>query len=253
MPRVPAPVRIVTPKRGKAEHHEYAVRIHTAHEPSGRRTTINREAIVESASPEQAAAAAIVHIAHALSNEGREPPDGTRYQVSIHGESEQKDWTLVVQHHPPAEGAGRHGGGRPQSTYRQRADEDTPPVRTRTAERSRPGRVIGKDGAPAEGASRYFVRLISQKGEGHDWLPLDTDGVIIASSPTRAAEDAVEEFRSKMPGLIERRTPVTVYQVDVVRDADENLPYDAWHIEVIYETKTGCVGGRGTQLAPTVH
>ena len=91
MPRVPAPVRIVTPKRGEAEHHKYAVRIHTAHEPSGRRTTINREAIVESASPEQAAAAAIVHIAHALSNEGREPPDGTRYQVSIHGESTRVD------------------------------------------------------------------------------------------------------------------------------------------------------------------
>ena len=253
MPRVPPPVRIVTPKRGEAEHHEYAVRIHTAHEPSGRRTTINREAIVESASPDTAAAAAVVHIAHTLRNEGHEPPDGTRYQVSIHGESENMDWTLVVQHRPAAEGAGRHGGGRPESTYRQRADEEGAPVRTRTAERSTPEPVIGKSNKAAEGARRYFVKLLSQKGEGHERLPLETEGVMVASSPTEAAEDAVEEFRKRMPGLIERRSPVTVYQVDVVREADESLPYDAWHIEVIYETTKGLVGGRGLWLEPTEH
>ena len=253
MPRVPAPIRIVTPKRDDAEQHQYTVRIHTAHEPSGRRTTINREAIVDSAAPDTAAAAAVVHIARTLRNEGREPPDGTRYQVSIHGDSENMDWTLVVQHRPPAESAGRHASDRPESTYRQRADEQAAPVRTRVAERSRPEMVIRSTAKHGDGGSLYFVKLIAQKGEGQDWLPLETEGVVTAASPTLAAEEAVENFRMQMPGLIERRSPITVYQADVVRAADENLPYDAWHIEVVYETKKGSISGRRERKQQTLH
>ena len=253
MPRVPAPVRIVTPKRDDAEQHEYTVRIHTAHEPSGRRTTINREAIVESAAPDTAAAAAVVHIAHTLRNEGREPPDGTRYRVSIRGDSDDMDWTLIVQHRPPAEGAGRHGADRPESTYRQRADEQAAPVRMRTAERSRPGMVISSTAEPGKDGTLYFVRIVAQKGDGQEVLPVDTEGVITAASPTLAAEDAVENFRMQMPGLIERRTPITVYQVDVVRAADDKLPYDAWHIEVIYQNKKGSIGGHTQRQPRTVH
>ena len=253
MPRVPAPVRIVTPKRGEAEHHEYAVRVHTAHEPSGRRTTINREAIVESATPDTAAAAAVVHIAHTLRNEGRQPPDGTRYQVSIHGESENMDWTLVIQHRPPAEGAGRHGSGRPESTYRQRADEEDAPVRTRTAERSKPEMVIGTAGTagtPTKGARRYFVKLISQKGGGCRSRPKASSSRRAPPGPPRMPS---RTSASRCPGSSSGAPPSPVYQVDVVRAADENLPYDAWHIEVIYETKKGTIGGRGVRLAPTVH
>ena len=253
MPRAPAPVRIVTPKHDDAEHHQYAVRIHTAHEPSGRRTTINREAVVESATPEVAAAAAVVHIAHTLRNEGREPPDGTRYQVSIHGESENMDWTLVVQHRPAADGGGRHGSGRPESTYRQRADDESGPVRTRAAERSRPETRIGTAATPGDGTSRYFVRVVSQKSGSDEWLPLDTAGEIVARSPTQAAEKAVEDFRKQMPGLIGRHSSVTVYMVDVVRAADERLPYDAWHIEVTYEAKKGPRGSRVPEAGETVH
>ena len=91
------------------------------------------------------------------------------------------------------------------------------------------------------------------EGGRHERLPIETEGVVLARSATQAAEKAVEEFRTKMPALIERRTPVTVYQVDIVREADETLPYDAWHIEVVYDTKKGLVGGRGVQLRPTVH
>jgi len=253
MPRVPAPVRIVTPKQDDTEQHLYTVRIHTAHEPSGRRTTINREAIVESVAPATAAAAAVVHIARALRNEGREPPDGTRYQVSIHGESEKMDWTLVVQHRPPADGAGEHGTDRPESTYRQRAEEPTAPVRTRVAERSKREMIIRSSTKPGEGTSLYFVKLISQKGAGLDALPLETEGIISAQSPTLAAEDAVENFRMQMPGLIERGSHITVYQADVVRAADENLPYDAWHIEVVYESQKGSIGSRGERKPQTLH
>ena len=253
MPRAPAPVRIVTPKQDDSENREYAVRIHTAHEPSGRRTTINREAVVESATPEVAAAAAVVHIAHALRGEGREPPDGTRYQVSIHGESENMDWTLVVQHRPPADGSGRHGSGRPESTYRQRADDESGPVRTRAAERSRPETRIGTAAAPEDGGSRYFVRVVSQKSGGSEWLPVDTEGEVVARNATQAAESAVEDFRKQMPGLIGRHSPVTVYLVDVVRAGDESLPYDAWHIEVTYEAKKGPVGATVPRAGDTVH
>ncbi len=71
----------------------------------------------------------------------------------------RRTWTgrwssLVVQHRPPGEGAGRHGTGRPESTYRQRADEQTAPVRTRVAERSRREIVIRSTAKPGEGEGR---------------------------------------------------------------------------------------------------
>ena len=106
---------------------------------------------------------------------------------------------------------------------------------------------------PGDGTSRYFVRVVSQKSGSDEWLPIDTAGEIVARSPTQAAEKAVEDFRKQMPGLIGRHSSVTVYMVDVVRAADERLPYDAWHIEVTCEAKKGPRGSRVSEAGETVH
>ena len=105
MPRGPEPIRIVTPQeRHDASNTEFNVRIHTAHEPSGRRRTVNLRAIVEATTPATAAALAIVHLMQVLHDKGKAPLPGTRYKITIRQSGTEKDWSETIEYAPTGEG-----------------------------------------------------------------------------------------------------------------------------------------------------
>ena len=99
----------------------------------------------------------------------------------------------------------------------------------------------------------YYVKLLSQQPEQGEPMPLDADATVRGGDALKAAEAAVQSFRSKMPGLVSRQGRQTTYQVDVVRQAEDNQPYEGWHIAVVYDTKSGRFGGHGRRNSETVH
>ena len=264
MPQGPEPIRIVTPQeREDVSNTEFNVRIHTAHEPSGRRRTVNLQAIVEATTPATAAALAIVHLMQTLHDEGKDPVPGTMYRITMRQSGTEDNWSETIEYAPtgaakPLQGKRTAEG---QATYKQRAEHEAgsnraprirrdAPENESTSDWGQPGRPLDQ---PTTSEPAYFVKLLSQQTETTDALPLEAEAVVKGKSALDAAETAVEDFRGNMPGLISRQSRRTTYQVDVVREADEDLPYEGWHIEVTYDTKKGLVGRHGQPKSATIH
>ena len=262
MPREPEPVRIETPRdRRNDANVEYTVRIHTAHEPSGRRRTVNRQAIVEATSPERAGAVAIGHLMQSENSNTKE--SGTRYNIVVTDAATKNRWKGTLEYtsagEEPAQAGKRTAEG--QSTYRQRAQHYSKPHRDETADtasrRKTRAEVIDpkSDRKNPDDQTKpvYYVKLLSQQPEQGEPMPLDADATVRGGDALEAAEAAVRSFRTEMPGLVSRQGRQTTYQVDVVRQAEDNQPYEGWHIEVVYDTKSGVIGGHGHRNSDTVH
>ena len=255
MPRGPAPIRLVADVDSQTgERREYVIRIHTTLEPSGRRRTINRRLAVESADPGTAACVALAHVMGELHSGGRTPMRGTRYQTTIRDGSDGNEWQGLLDYEQGRPEAAARIAARLHSTYRERARTGERPGPGPGAKRPAPSAPDTPAGPKRDpGMKHYLIYVRAQRIERDDAIPVDADGELDAPSALAAAEVAVEAFRNQMPGLIDKRSRRTTYQVDVVREADEQLPYEGWHIEVTYDTKHGVVGRAPTRHSDTVH
>ena len=109
-----------------------------------------------------------------------------------------------------------------QSTYRQRAQHDSKPHRdetANTASRRKTGAEVidpksDRKNPDDQTKPVYYVKLLSQQPEqGEPMLPLDADATVRGGDALKAAEAAVQSFRTEMPGLVSRQGRQTTCQV----------------------------------------